>query len=244
LSPGGTTGPWTETVLHSFQFNGTDGIIPSGLAFDTDGKLYGTTNSGGKYSGSDCQNTMVQNSHCGTVYQLSPGTNGVWKEKILHNFQDNRKDGIQPISGVVVGAPGDVFGTTEYGGKNLGGTVFRLKSGTWAETVIEDFDLLAPNNTGSYPLSGLILDEAGNLYGTTHAGGLAGCDGSLGCGTIFELSPVGSSEWMETLIYEFSSDNDGVAPGSVLTMDSDGNLYGTTNTGGTKDDGVVFEITP
>jgi uncharacterized repeat protein (TIGR03803 family) len=87
-----------------------------------------------------------------------------------------------------------------------------------------------------------LLFKSGNLYGTTLAGGRAGC--GLGRGTVFELSPGGSGEWAETLLYEFSSDIDGVQPFSVLTPGPDGNFYGTTLTGGTNEDGVVFEITP
>lgn len=239
----GASGSWTETVLHSFDFNGTDGIIPSGLAFDAAGNLYGTTNSGGKYSGSACENTGVQNSHCGTVYQLSKSAKGTWKEKILHSFQDNGKDALQPLFGVVIDADGNLYGTTEFGGKNGGGAVFRLAPGKWTETILLNFDQLAPNNAGSFPLSGLVLTAAGDIYGTTKAGGLSGCDGDFGCGTIFELSSVGS-QWTETLTYEFSSSSDGVSPGSALTLDPEGNLYGTTNVGGANGDGVVFEIIP
>jgi uncharacterized repeat protein (TIGR03803 family) len=235
-----TKEPWTETVLHSFQFNGTDGILPVGLVSDTAGNLYGTTAGGGKYSSANCTNTMLQNPHCGTVYRLSPN-NGTWKESVLHNFQYNGKDGIQPLTGVILDAKGNLDGTTEFGGAHGFGTVFQLVHGTWAENVLENFDITGANDTGSAPLSGLIVDSAGNLYGTTVAGGAAGC--SDGCGTVFELSH-GSSGWTEAVLHDFSTAAAGTIPMSPLARDTEGNLYGNALGGGANDTGVVFEILP
>jgi uncharacterized repeat protein (TIGR03803 family) len=237
----GTKEPWTEAVLHSFQLNGTDGIVPVGLVSDTAGNLYGTTAGGGKYSSANCTSTLVQNPHCGTVYLLSPNGNGTWKESVLHNFQSNGKDGIQPLTGVILDAKGNLDGTTEFGGEHGFGTVFQLVHGTWAENILQSFETPTANDSGSAPLSGLILDSAGNLYGTTLAGGAAGCGD--GCGTVFELSH-GSSGWTETVLHDFSTPADGTTPTSPLSRDKEGNLYGNTLTGGANDAGVVFEILP
>jgi hypothetical protein len=130
---------WAETVLHSFQLNGTDGILPIGLVFDSAGNLYGTTVGGGKYSGTACENTQIQNPHCGTVYRLSLNNNGTWTESVLHSFQDNGKDGIQPFTGVILDAKGNLYGTTEFGGEHGFGTVFQLVHSTWAEKIPQNF---------------------------------------------------------------------------------------------------------
>jgi uncharacterized repeat protein (TIGR03803 family) len=167
-------GGWAEQVLYSFcsQTNCTDGGGPGGLIFDAAGNLYGTTGGGGAYGG-------------GTVFELSPTAGGGWTEKVLHSF--NGTDGTGP-SAVIFDAAGNLYGTTEYGGAyggNLGdGTVFELTptaGGGWTEKVLHSFG----NGTdGAWPLAGLIIDAAGNLYGMTWIGG------DYGGGTVFALTPV------------------------------------------------------
>jgi len=106
---------WTEKTVHSFV-GGKDGAgVEAGMVFDKAGNLYGTTNRGG--------------AHQGTVYELSPGTNGIWTEKILHRFAANGTDGYGPQFGsaVVVDASGNVFGTTPWGGASNAGIIFEIQ---------------------------------------------------------------------------------------------------------------------
>jgi uncharacterized repeat protein (TIGR03803 family) len=179
LSPS-AGGTWTETVLHSFDQNqdGTDGACPcSSLIFDSAGNLYGTTVRGGVYNEGD-----------GTVFELSPAAGGSWTETIIHNF-DCHSDGCAPTASLVFDAAGNLHGTTTNGGAgscpygNGCGTVFELSpqsGGTWAEPALHSFGAGA---YGAIPFSNLILDSAGNLYGTTSKGG------SSKDGTVFEITP-------------------------------------------------------
>jgi uncharacterized repeat protein (TIGR03803 family) len=232
LTPG-SGGTWTETVLHSFA-GGTDGQYPdSPLVFDSAGNLYGATFGGGSPSG------------LGTVFKLRPvGEN--WKENVIHRFKGGR-DGAYPF-GVVFDTTGALYGATEQGGssacQNLGcGTVFKLTldaNGTWAEQVLHR---LEGGSGGEAPQDSLIFDTAGNLYGTTEFGGGSGC-GGLGCGTVFELSPVSGGGWNAHVIFRFDS-TDGAQPFSALALDAAENLYGTTGQGGSRCGcGTVFELKP
>ena len=227
---------WNEKVLHNF--NGSDGSASrSGLIFDAAGNLYGTTYTGGTYN-------------YGTVFELSPMVDGGWSETVLHNFNNNGSDGWGPLSALTFDAAGNLYGTTAQGGTyscgKLGcGTVFELSpmpGGGWMETVLYSFG----NGTdGVYPIYGaLIFDAAGNLYGTTSSGGTHNCQGIGGCGTVFKLSPTGT----ETVLYSFDH-YDGDWAG--LIFDATGNLYGTTEYGGTNQCdgplpgcGTVFELSP
>ena len=171
-------GGWTEQVLHSFNYNGTDGIWPyAGLIFDAAGNLYGTTDSGGAYGD-------------GTVFELMPGQGGIWTEGVLYSFlcsPFNCTDGYSPQAGLIFDAAGNLYGTTSEGGTYHYGTVFELTpaaGGGWTETVLYSFG----NGTdGVGPVAGLIFDAAGNLYGTTAYGG-TGVDGLNEGGTVFELA--------------------------------------------------------
>jgi len=217
-----------ETILHNFGETATDGCNPqAGLVRDTEGNLYGTTSFGGTYD-------------YGTVFELAPsGT-----ETILHSFDKNGTDGVDPTAGLVLDTKGNLYGTTQRGGTGttcspLGGcgTVFELTpSGT--ETILHSFD---KNGTdGIDPTAGLVLDTKGNLYGTTEYGGTGEC--SRGCGTVFELTPSGT----ETILHSFNSVNDGtdgISPLAPLVRDTEGNLYGTTVSGGIYGVGTVFEVT-
>jgi uncharacterized repeat protein (TIGR03803 family) len=109
-------------------------------------------------------------------------------------------------------------------------------SGEWTETVLHSFDYNVGD--GAYPDANLILDGAGNLYGTTAFGG-----GSGNSGTVFKLSPSGA-DWKETIWHIFGRGTDGATPGGGLIFDASGNLYGVTGGGGTYNDGTVFELTP
>jgi uncharacterized repeat protein (TIGR03803 family) len=227
LSPNGSGG-WTETVLHSFNFNGTDGAFPyAGLTIDAAGNLYGTTRQGGIHS-------------YGTAFEMS-FTDGAWREKLLHSFNNNGADGAYPFAGLVLDAANNLYGTTGAGGIHGFGTVFQLTpngSGGWAERVLHSFN----SSDGAYPTGGLIFyGLLANLYGTTSAGGVNDT------GTVFELTPTLGGNWIETVLHDFGAPNgaDGNSPEAGLLFDITGNLYGTTALGGgTYNSGTVFEIGP
>ena len=230
----GANGTWTEKVLHSFKLGGRDGLQPeAGLVFDASGSLYGTTVIGGAHDG-------------GTVFKLTPQTNGNWKEEVLHNFKEEGKDGSGPLAGLIFDADGSLYGTTVGGGAHNVGTVFRLTpqtNGNWKEEVLLSFN---PDGAdGYYPYAGLIFDASGSLYGTT-AGTL---DGGCGehqhhCGTVFKLMPGANGNWSETVLHTFTSGGDGNHPTAGLTFDAAGNLYGTTSQGGAYNVGTAFQLTP
>lgn len=251
----GSNGTWTEKVLYRFT-GGDDGNQPAaGLIFDSAGNLYGTTLGGGT-SGTRCGGLG-----CGTVFELTPGTGGTWTEKVLHSFHDNYKDGYTPLAGLIFDTAGNLYGTTYYGGPfttlcgsdHFCGTVFELTpgtGGTWTEKVLHSFK--HNGKDGFNPRAGLILDAAGNLYGTTYFGGPPGrgC-GGYGCGTVFELTRGTSHTWNEKVLHSFiNNGKDGYNPEAGLIFDSAGNLYGTTleggfyGSGGCPSCGTVFELSP
>jgi uncharacterized repeat protein (TIGR03803 family) len=234
LSPDGEA--WSQKVL--YQFSGEDGQNPYGdLIFDTAGNLYGTTEAGGA-------------SGAGTVFELMPGTNGTWSEKVLYSFKNNGKDGRGPVAGVIFDKAGNLYGTTIYGGAYTCnstasdcGTVFELvagTNGTWTEKVLHSFGDGAKDG---YDLeSGVIFDEAGNLYGTRFLGGATTCVPS--CGTVFELTPRAKGSWTEKILHSFRGTNDGTQPQAGVIFDNKGNLYGTTLGGGSHLGGTAFKLGP
>ena len=229
-------GGWTEQILYSFGSvaNSADGQNPLGsLVFDKPGNLYGTTYEGGANS-------------AGTVFELSPGTGGVWTEQVLHSFavgnQTGTTDGSQPEANLIFDAQGNLYGTTNTGGIDSNGTVFELSPGTggaWTERVLYNFNGndIPGDFDGKLPLGGLIFDAEGNLYGTTSSGGEFG--------TAFELSPGTGGVWTEKQLWVFTGYPDGATPDASLVFDSQGNLYGTTEYGGgLNNGGTVFELSP
>jgi len=232
LSPTGT-GTWTEKTLYNFGGTTTDGVQPGygSLIFDAQGNLYGTTHKGGANG-------------VGTVFELSPGSGGLWTEKVLYSFGANTTDGASPTAGVTFDAAGDLYGTTNSGGAYTKyGTVFELSpgSGSWTETILHSFN---NNNTDGYnPTAGVIFDGQGNLYGTTYAGGHF-ANGN-GFGTVYELSPASTGLWTEQVLYSFTgstTNGDGQNPLAGVIFDAAGNLYGTTTYGGVPQAGTVFEL--
>jgi len=219
-----------ETVLYSFcaQHGCPDGAGPyAGVVLDTGGNLYGTTSLGGT-------------SQNGTVFKLTPEGN----ETVLHSFCGQPcGDGSEPMAGLVFDQKGNLYGTTMQGGSGSGtlgnGIVFKLTP-EGNETVLYSFCSRANCTDGSSPLSGLVLDRNGNLYGTTSAGGIGG---QFGSGVVFKLTPEGR----ETVLYRFCTQTkctDGAYPLAALVVGPNGNLYGTTDSGGsTGIGGVVFEFT-
>jgi uncharacterized repeat protein (TIGR03803 family) len=208
-------GGWTESVLHSF--NGSDGSNPyAGLIFDAAGNLYGTT-----YDGA------------GTVFKLMPNADGSWTESVLHTFNGG-SDGAYLQAGLIFDAAGNLYGTTLYGGADNLGTVFMLTpnaDGSWTESVLHSF-----SDESHGPSAGLILDAAGNLYGTTSYGG------AHNMGTVFMLTPNVDGSWTESVLHSFN--NSEGEPIAGLIFDAAGNLYGTTYDGGAHNFGTVFMLTP
>ncbi len=233
LSP--ASGNWTMTVLHSFNPASTDGWGPtSPPVFDAAGNLYGTTEFGGTGGCSIFG--------CGTVYELSPDA-GVWKETVLHDFDGS--DGWEIHPGLIIDAAGNLFGMATSGGSYNSGTVFELSpsGGSWSFSVLHHF---FGGKDGSIPYAALTLDAAGNLYGTTSAGGGHSAACKYGCGTVFQLSPAGDGTWTERILHNFTTRaGDGAAPSSKLTFDAAGNIYGTAGSGGgALNAGIVFELSP
>jgi uncharacterized repeat protein (TIGR03803 family) len=175
LSPNGNGG-WNPTVIHTFTGGPKDGSDPQGTpVLDQAGNLYGTTAYGGA-------------KNLGTVYKLIPGKRGKWTEKILHSFKGGPKDGGGPVSGIALDIAGNLYGTTQSGGKCSNpaegyGTVFELAApvgkGSYKEKILWNFN----GTDGLGPTDSLVLDSAGNLYGTTVYGG------TLNVGVVFEVTP-------------------------------------------------------
>jgi len=233
-------GTWIETTLHVFTGQNGDGVTPrTGVIFDRAGNLYGTAGGGGSpkcYGGG-----------CGTVYELRPildGPDGGWSESILHAFGFSQNDGQLPSLGeLAIDKTGNLYGTTSQGGANLCfagcGTILELSrssTGRWIEKILYNFKFDA---SGFDPGGGVVIDKVGNLYGTTIEGGSQNC----GCGVVYKLSPQPGGQWQYTVLHNFIG-IDGAQPDANLTLDTQGNLYGTTLTGGPGGAGVVFELTP
>ena len=226
-----SSGGYTKKVLYSFGCTSTDGWYPyAGVTIDAVGNLYGTTESAGA-------------SGYGMVFELV-NSSGTYVEKVLYSFGGTATDGAYPVAGLLMDASGNLYGTTSQGGAYGKGTVFQLvnSSGTYMEKVLYSFGGTAAD--GNDPIASLLLDASGNLYGTTKLGGSTTACGGSGCGTAFEL--VNSSgSYAERLLHSFSGGSDGSNPAAALIMDSSGNLYSTTEVGGSSlQGGTVFTINP
>ncbi len=222
---------WVLTPLYTFA-GSTDGAHPlENLTIATDGSLYGTTSAGG------IGQCSAGNNGCGTVFHLRPAPDRcrtvicVWDETVLYQFTGGN-DGGNPQSNVLFDSAGNLYGTTYQGGASGSGVAFELtpSEGGWTESVLHAF---AGGTDGAFPEGNLIADSSGNLDGTTELGG--GCGGE--CGTVFRLTPSGSS-WQESILYSFQGQSDGDYPVGGVTIDSAGNLYGSNN----GDNGLVFEL--
>lgn len=235
LSPT-ASGQWQETQLHAFTDNFGEGAEPrAGLVFDGAGNLYGTTNSGGN---NDVCNTFNSDG-CGTVFELAQNSQGQWR---LTSFDFDLSDGGRPQAAVTLDGKGNLFGTTTIGGAFNGGTVFSLtqESGQWKPGHSYSFA-----QANSQPSGNLVVDGAGNLYGTTYQGG------ANVWGSVFQLVPRANG-WAEQTLYSFpvSGTRTGAYPSDGVLMDGSGNLFLTASEGGNLNDclstgagcGTVIEL--
>jgi len=228
---------WTYTQLYPFcsQYRCEDGYGPPvPPIWDRRGNLYGTTTDGG--IGQPACWTFAG---CGVIFEMTPNGDGTWTYHILHRFASSATDGQTPYGGLVMDASGNFYGTTEYGGDKGNGTVFQFSftGGRWKKTVLYDFPRHAE---GWGPDTTLVFDKKGNLYGAG-GGGNVDC-GPYTCGTVFKLTPQKNGKWKYSVLHKFNS-KDGAFPWGVI-VDSKGNIFGTTENGGTYNSGVAFEITP
>jgi uncharacterized repeat protein (TIGR03803 family) len=212
------TGSWRE---------GSD--LYAGLIMDSSGNLYGAAESGGAYG-------------FGVVYELSRTTGGGWTETVLYNFKGGAEDGASPHATLMQDSAGNLYGTTVGGGLSATacrtgcGTVFMLTAASgWQESVLYRF---TGGTDGAIPYAGVTMDSAGNLYGATISGG------AYDEGAVYRLSPSLSGAWTQTVLYSFGGQPDGGAPYPTPVLDAAGNLYGTTNTGGGHNLGVVYMLAP
>jgi uncharacterized repeat protein (TIGR03803 family) len=221
---------WVFNPLYSFTGSSDGGNPQARVIFGPNGTLYGTTYYGGAYD-------------LGTAFNLRPSASACkaalcpWTETALYSFEGSPTDGAHPGYGdLTFDQAGNAYGTTYYGGAYGGGVVYELVPAgrNWTENVLYSF---GSGSDGSYPQSGVVLDNSGNLYGTTVQGG------SRSDGTVFQLAHSGSS-WTENLLYGFDNGSDGAFPVAGLIFDQSGNLYGATSEGGTGGQGTVFELTP
>ncbi len=208
----------TEQVLfHPYGYPG------SGVNEDSSGNLYGST--------------FIGLHSRGTIYQLTQ-SGSLWMGTDIYDFGGDA-DGGNPVAGVIFDGDGNLYGATTTGGSGNGGTVFELSpsGGTWTYKLLYSFT--GPDNDRLVvgPVGNLVLDGAGNLYGTTIS------DGASGHGAVFKLTPSNGS-WTYTSLHDFTGGSDGAYPYSNLVFGADGNIYGTASAGGAFNAGVIFEIAP
>jgi uncharacterized repeat protein (TIGR03803 family) len=204
----------SQYLLHTFQQS--DGINPSnGPTVSADGTVYGTTGLGGQFG-------------AGTVYKL----NSAGSFSVLYNFGATAIDGINPISTLAADSQGNLYGTTQIGGLNNDGTVYKLDA-LGNETILHNFNW----SDGDIPRAGVWRDTSGNLFGTT---GFGGTGINLLCGVVYKVDAKGN----ETVVHYFNcvTGTDGSDSWSLLTGDSAGNLYGTAAQGGQYGLGVAFKL--
>src|SRR5579863_4424009 len=210
-------------VLHAFGLGNDGGGVWSSVTLDKAGNVYGTTSGGGTYNG-------------GTVFRLTPGTDGRWKEAILHSFGGGN-DGAGPFGGLIFDPHGSLYGTTITGGAHERGVIFELVpgQGRWTENILYNLCGRPGCSDGGDPWGNLMMAPGDRLYGTGFV--------------VFELSPT-SGGWVETALHNFTGKHsDGYLPQAGPIRDAAGNLYGTTELGGGSkecDDGcgTVWELSP
>lgn len=240
-SVGNTTAVYAFTALGSGTATNTDGATPIGtLVQDANGNLYGTTQTGGANGN-------------GTIFEVT--TSGTFTRLYTFGATTGNTDGAQPYAGLTIDSSGNLYGVTAAGGANGNGVVFKvvLSGGSPSYSVLHTFGPSSGtspniNADGAIPQGALLIGQDGNLYGTTTTGG------SGGSGTVFVVTTTGAGF---TTLYNFSAytaakvgasltvytNNDGAAPVAALIQDGAGNLWGTTEAGGSNGTGTVFKLT-
>lgn len=210
-------GGWKETVLYQFGYYDGENPFYGDVVFDGTGNLYGGTRNGGANSQ-------------GAIFKLTP-QNGGWAESVIYSFSG--ADGSAPLGGPAIDSAGNLYGTTSLGGTGGYGVVYRLQSAglDWSGAILHAFQ----GGDGMTPASAVVLDQSGNVYGATQAGGVTGD------GVAFELTSAAQGSWSLTMLFGFrGADPQGTY--RTLTRDSAGNLFGTTATGGVYQSGSVFKL--
>jgi hypothetical protein len=220
----------TFKILHTFGGPGDGAGAIGGLVMDAGGNLYGETEAGGVISGFQVCFPLG----CGTVYKLSPNSDGTWSETVLHSFTIT--DGIGgSYAAPILDAHGNLFGTAQHSIPG-GGTVFEMTpvgNGSWNFSVLHTF---TPVSNG-YDAYGVVLRN-GSLFGTTTEGG-----GGDNQGVLFQMTQVNPNHWNENALYVFSSGGGGDYNPDGVIFDAAGNLYGTNADGGAHGDGSVYKMT-
>jgi uncharacterized repeat protein (TIGR03803 family) len=217
--------PSGQTVLYNFTGQNDGGGPGGGVVFDKAGDMFGTTPDDGQFAE-------------GTVYELVRG-GSTYTLKTIHAFTGGKDGGVGSLGSLLIDANGNLFGVTEIGGANSGGTVFEMsQSGKkWKFKVLYTFKGGSADGSGAY--GGLVADAQGRLYGTTYYGG------AQGLGTVFVLTPNKHGNYNERVLHNFTGGSDGSFTTSTLAFGRNGNLYGTTSSGGSSCDcGVIYEISP
>ena len=211
----------TEKLLHVFR----QGDLPwAGVTFDSAGNLYGTSAYGGSFQR-------------GGVFKLTHSASGGWQYSMLYSFKGGT-DGESPYAGVIFGSAGELYGTTPLGGAFGNGTVYELspgKDGGWKESILYSFQ---GNGDGKLPVSGLVIDRSGILYGSVAQLGDNSCN--YFNGGIFQLKHS-ANKWQQTMLYRFCGPTNGWSPGPI-TLDQAGNIFGGAG-GGTHQQGLVYKLT-
>jgi len=246
-------GQWIHTVLYTFQGN-VDGQYPGEVLFGANGALYGTTNSGGANPGVQCHSNRRITWGCGTVFEVSPPAHhgGSWTKTVLYTFPGFAGDGTTPASEITIDSQANIYGTAVGGTKNYG-MVYKLtppsRNGAWTETALYDF---TGGKDGGDPGGTVVLGANGVLYGTGGFNGVSNPNGIFTpSGVVFQLTPPEQpgGAWTETVLHSFPAFKaDGTTPGSTLSIDQNGNLYGTTESGGSTacylGCGTIFKLAP
>ncbi len=218
---------WVYSTMHKFTGGSQDGAAPysyGGLTVGPDGGYYGTASLGGSANAGVVFRIRAKPQiACKTL--LCPP----WTEDIVHQFTGS-PDGEEPLGSVAFDAAGNMYGTTVHGGPVLGAAYMISPVGNgWTENVLTGVE--------GDPLGSLMMDHLGNLYGITFSGG------RIGRGTVFQLTRSGLG-WMMNVLHTFLGGDDGENPFGGLVFDAQGNIFGSTTTGGSGGGGTIFELTP
>lgn len=219
------TGAWSLRVVHAFTGGRDGGAASAGrLLPGPRGTLFGVATVGGEHG-------------AGVAFELRLARGAGWRLRTLYAFQGQPDAGF-PYGALVFGPAGELYGTTYYDGANDLGAVYELApdGDAWRERVLYSF---RGGADGASPISNVVSDAAGNLYGTTSEGGAAGC----GCGTIFRLARSAGG-WSESVAYRFTGPPDGAFAYNGMASDGAGHFFGTTVHGGADNEGAVYRFTP